>query len=113
SEMNRWLTEPYIDSEGSRQPARFDDKKYHIDYDISAIEALSDDMGKKVEWLNRATWLTYNEKREAIDYERSDNPLADELLLPAGMMPIGDSSFGDDMELRELVENYGLKMNGH
>lgn len=110
SELNRWLTRPYRTADGEMKPARFGDNLY-IDYDVSAIEALSDDMSRKVDWLNRATWLTYNEKREAIDYERSDNPLADELLLPAGMMPIGDSSF-NDFELRELEANYGLKMNG-
>ena len=113
AEINRWLTQPYIDSEGVRQPARFDKKKYHIDYDVSAIEALSEDMTNKVEWLSKARWLTDNERREAIDFERSTNPLADEIWVPAGMMPIGESSFGNDVELRELAENYGLKLNGH
>lgn len=112
AELNRWLCQPYRDNEGVMRPARFNSKKYHIDYDVSAIEALSEDMAKKVEWLRNAYWLTLNERREATDFEQSDNPIANELMLPAGMMPIGESSF-DDVELRELVENYGLKMNGH
>ena len=110
AELNRWLTRPYRDSEGNLRPARFGEQ-YHLDYDVSAIEALSDDMGKKVDWLARAWWLTLNERREAIDFEQSDNPLANELFVPAGQMPIGEVGF-NDMELRELVENYGLKLNG-
>lgn len=111
AEINRWLTKPYTDSEGIKRPARFNSKKYHIDYDVSSIEALADDMAKKVEWLNRAWWLTLNEKREATDFEQSDNPIANELFIPAGMMPAGEASY-EDIELRELVENYGLKLNG-
>lgn len=110
AELNRWLTRPYRDSEGNLRPSRFGEQ-YHLDYDVSAIEALSDDMGKKVDWLARAWWLTLNERREAIDFEQSDNPLANELFVPAGQMPIGEVGF-NDMELRELVENYGLKLNG-
>ena len=112
AEINRWLTKPYMDSDGNRRPARFDGKKYHIDYDVSAIEALSDDMSKKVDWLSRAWWLTLNERREATDFEQSDNPMANELFVPAGQMPIGESSI-EDIELRELADNYGLKLNGH
>lgn len=108
-ELNRWLTRPYRDNEGTKHPARFEGR--HIDYDVSAIEALSEDVAKKVEWLQNAWWLTIDEKREAIDYEESDNPLGKELWVPAGMMPIGEAGF-DDMELRELAENYGLKLNG-
>ena len=111
AELNRWLTQPYRDNEGIQRPARFNLKKYHIDFDVGAIEALSEDMAKKVEWLNRAWWLTLNERREATDFEQSENPIANELFIPAGMMPAGEASF-DDLELRELVENYGLKLNG-
>lgn len=111
AELNRWLTQPYRDNEGIQRPARFNSKKYHIDYDVGAIEALSEDMAKKVEWLNRAWWLTLNERREATDFEQSENPIANELFIPSGMMPAGEVSF-DDLELRELVENYGLKFNG-
>ncbi len=45
------------------------------------------------------------------EYEQSENPIANELFIPSGMMPAGEASF-DDIELRELVENYGLKLNG-
>jgi HK97 family phage portal protein len=110
SELNRFLTKPYRDNEGNLKEARF--PKRHIDYDVSAIEALVDDMAKKVDWLARAYWLTLDEKRVAMDYDESDNELAKELWIPAGMMPIGELGF-DDMELRELAQNYGLKLNGH
>lgn len=99
SELNRWLV------------PRFTDKSYHIDYDVSAIEALSDDMDNKVKWLQGAYWLTPNEKREAIDFEKSDNALMDEVWMPMGQTPIGEAV--TDMELRELADNYGLKLNGH
>ena len=111
AELNRWLCQPYTDSEGVKRPARFNNKRYHIDYDVSAIEALGDDMAKKVDWLSRAWWLTLNERRQAIDYDESDNPVADELWAPTGQMPIGELSFGDNVELRELVDNYGMKID--
>ena len=113
AEFNRWLCQPYIDSEGINRPARFDSKRYHIDYDVSAIEALSEDMERKVAWLQQVWQLTPNQVLNELDFDTSENPAMDEVWAPMGRIPIGQSSFGDDTELRELVENYGLKLNGH
>ena len=113
AEFNRWLCQPYIDSEGINRPARFDNKRYHIDYDVSAIEALSEDMERKVAWLQQVWQLTPNQVLNELDFDTSENPAMDEVWAPMGRIPIGQSSFGDDTELRELVENYGLKLNGH
>src|SRR5690625_2595988 len=99
SELNRWVVPRFEAANG---------KKYHLDYDVSGIEALADDMAKKVDWLSQAWWLTPDEKRQAIDYPESDNPRAQQMWAPMGRMPIGDLSPAE-MALRELRANYGRK----
>jgi HK97 family phage portal protein len=100
AELNRWLT-PRFNKDG---------KRYHIDYDTSSIEALADDVAKKVEWLQKMWQLTPNQVLQEMDFDESDNPLMNEVWAPMGRMPIGESQ--SDLELRELVENYGVKLNG-
>lgn len=78
SELNRWLI-PRFNTDG---------KKYHLDFDVSGIEALADDMVEKVKWLDQADWLTYNEKREEMTYEKSDDPLFDEAWVNMSKMPV-------------------------
>jgi hypothetical protein len=100
SELNRWLT-PRFNKDG---------KQYHIDYDTSSIEALAEDMAMKVEWLQKMWQLTPNQVLQEMDFDESENPLMNEVWAPMGRMPIGESQ--SDLELRELVENYGVKLNG-
>lgn len=67
-----------------------DGKKRYIDADLSDIKELSDDISKQVTALAAASWLTPNEKREAMEYERYDDPLFDEPLIPTGLVPLSD-----------------------
>lgn len=61
SELNRWLV-PRFNQDG---------KLYHLDFDVSGIEALADDMKAKAEWLNIAWWITPEEKRSEMDFGKS------------------------------------------
>lgn len=65
-------------------------------YDISEIPELQTDMASLVNSLNTAYWLTPNEKREAMKYGRSDNPLFDSYFIPNSVRPI------DDLQMPEL-----------
>lgn len=100
AELNRWLVPRFEAANG---------KKYHIDYDVSAIEALGEDMERKVNWLSRAWWVTPEEKREAMDFEKTEDPMMGQVWAPAGMMPVSDLTIEEEIELRELRANYGLK----
>lgn len=90
SELNRWLVPRFNEASG---------KRYHIDYDVSGIEALSANMVEKSEWLDRAWWLTPNEKRQEMDFESSENPLFDESWVEFSKAPI--SMMGGSGDLTE------------
>lgn len=100
AELNRWIVPRFEAANG---------KRYHIDYDVSAIEALAEDMERKVSWLSRAWWLTDDERRAAIDFDETGDPMLQQTYLPAGMMPMGDLTIQDEIELREQRANYGKK----
>jgi HK97 family phage portal protein len=55
-ELNKWLV------------PRFGENVY-IDFDISALPELQKDMEQMVNQLRMADWLTFDEKREAMNYE--------------------------------------------
>jgi HK97 family phage portal protein len=78
SELNRWLL-PRFNKDG---------KTYHIDYDVSGLEALADNMKEKAEWLNIAWWLDPNEKRREMDYETKDDPTMDEVWVDFNKTPL-------------------------
>jgi HK97 family phage portal protein len=74
-ELNRWLLPAY----------NRDGEQYHIDYDLSAIPALQDDMEKQMAVLKESWWLTGNEKRTAQGYDT--DPLMDGYFVPSGLVP--------------------------
>lgn len=58
---------------------------FRIEADFSAVEELQADLSKQAEWLAKAMWLTENEKREAMGYERK--PGLDVNMYPASYLP--------------------------
>jgi len=82
-------------------------EKYYIDYDLFSIAELQDDLSKISEMLRGATWLTDDEKREAMNYGEFGHPLAKELFVDPFKMPMSqisyDSGFDEvDEELKRL-----------
>ena len=100
AELNRFLTKPYIDSEGVRRPARYEG--YHIDYDVQAIDALQEDAESKVNWLKDAWWLTLDEKREELGKEAVGD---DNFYIPANLIPNQDMTLTED-EVKALKAEY-------
>lgn len=77
------------------------DWKLYINYDISEISELQDNMKDMVGWLSQAWWLTPNEKRSAMKYDAIADPLFDEILLPTGIQTI------EDLQAPEPLPNTG------
>lgn len=111
AELNRWLTQPYMDAEGDKHDARYGDEnnRYHIDYDVTGIEALAEDMSEKADWLDRAWWVTPNEKRDQMDMEAIDDDSFDSPWVDMGKMPLSQvqSDLGlTDEEVKMLEAEY-------
>lgn len=75
--------------------ADFKGVKYCIEPDYSEIPELQTDYGQLVTWLEKAWWITPNEKREMMKYGASPLPLFDQYLLPMGLQTV------EDMEMIE------------
>jgi SPP1 gp7 family putative phage head morphogenesis protein len=78
-ELARWLLPLYGDN-------------LRLDYDRDAIDALQEDRAKLWESVQKAEWLTINEKRAATGYD--ERPDGDVLLVRSLMMPL-DQLSGD------------------
>jgi HK97 family phage portal protein len=84
-EINNWLAPLYNDGA-------------LLSYDIQGIEALTEDQDSLVERLNKAWWLTPNQRLEAMGYPTI--PDGDTLFVPANMVPIDVlNGKGDGKEL--------------
>jgi HK97 family phage portal protein len=69
----------------------FNDKvKRTINADISEIPELQENYKDLAEWLNIAWWITPNEKREIMKFEKSNSDLFDEEFIPQNLIPISD-----------------------
>lgn len=68
----------------------YKDKKREIREDISEITELQPNSKEMAEWLNTAWWVSPNEKREMMKFERLDNEMFDEPLIPSGLQTLSD-----------------------
>jgi HK97 family phage portal protein len=64
-------------------------RQLNFGYDEDRIEALEPRRKEKWEKIKSADFLTYNERREALGYDKLDNPAADELYIPSSLTPLG------------------------
>lgn len=97
-ELNRWLVPAY---------EKLDGKKYYIDLDITSIPELQEDLERMSNILDKAWYLTGNEKRLAMNYDTDqDNSLMNDYLIPMNLVPISQYSSTSDIEksLKELTE---------
>ena len=78
-ELYRWLV------------PRMGDKNVFIDFDIMALPELQRDMEKMVSGLKSADWLTYDEKRIAMNYEPKGGAY-DTAYVTQGLVPIEEAS---------------------
>lgn len=67
-----------------------------IEWDISELPEMQTDMVKLAQWINMLP-LTGNQRLEAFNYERSEDPLMDEIYMPNNLVNINDPSVNDVM----------------
>lgn len=79
-----------------------DGKKYYIDYDISVLPEMQDDLATLVKTLLEAYWITPNEKRKATNYDTSKDPLMDKFYIPSNLVPIDEISLNLDSTLKNF-----------
>lgn len=68
----------------------FSDKKRTIREDISEVSELQPNSKDMAEWLNIAWWIKGNEKREMMRFEKDDDPLMNQYLIPAGLQTLDE-----------------------
>jgi HK97 family phage portal protein len=93
SDLNKWLVEPYKKSEG---------KDYFLDFDLSVFPELQEDKKEQIQYLERAWWLTPNQKLEEMGYGRNENPLMDNIYVSIQVTPI------DKMNLDAVEQAAGI-----
>jgi phage portal protein BeeE len=77
--------------------------KFIIQCDYSQLPEMQADMKALTEWLKEAWWITPNEKRDLMGYEKSDEPKMDEYWVPTGLTPMSQvGGDGFDKMLNEL-----------
>jgi HK97 family phage portal protein len=57
-----------------------------IDYDLSGVWELQQNMKDIAEWCNKSWWLTGNEKREVMKYDIADDPILNMYLVPNNLL---------------------------
>lgn len=79
--LNNWLLPMYSEAG--------DAGKLALRYDVDEVPALEPSRAARWTAVSTATFLTTNEKREAVGYDKVDNPAADEVLIQSTLVPLG------------------------
>jgi hypothetical protein len=66
-----------------------------VECDISGVSALQDDLQKQAQALNSMWWISPNEKREIQQFDVSEEPVMNEIIIPSGMMLLSDLTIQD------------------
>ncbi len=69
-----------------------------VQEDITGISELQPDMGAMATWLNTAWWVTPNEKREMMKFDKLEEPTFDEPWIATGIMPLTDALMAPEPE---------------
>ena len=84
--------------------------KIFLDYDVSMISELQEDLTALTTALSNAWYLSGNEKRDMISFAMDErNPMMNEYFVPAGVMPLSAmTATPDDIALEEAEKQLGL-----
>ena len=84
-----------------------DDKSICIEYDLSGNYIMA--YKQELIWtrIKDASFMTINEKRQAVGLEKFDDPNADEIFVPFGQVPLSQSDVDMSQETNpEVVQGY-------
>lgn len=73
----------------------FRDKKRQFQEDISDISVLQENIKDKYDAIKDIEFISNNEKRQMFKWDKSDNPLMDEIIVSSGKMLLSDLSIPD------------------
>ena len=82
-------------------PLLGDGKKRTVECDISGVNALQEDMQKQAQALTLMYWVSPSEKREIQGFDRSEDPMMDEYIIPSGMMLLSDLAVPPDVNVTD------------
>jgi len=69
--------------------------EYYVDFDITILPEMQEDMAKVVEQADKMWWISPNEKREMSKYDAIADPAMDKVYIPSNLVPIDD--FGESL----------------
>ena len=81
---------------------------YYIDFDITVFPELQEDMKELSAILSQSWWITPNEKRAAMRYDTSIDPVMDEVFIPAGYLPIDELTMLQDPTSAQQQGDYNI-----
>jgi HK97 family phage portal protein len=81
---------------------------YYIDFDITVFPELQEDMKELSAILSQSWWITPNEKRAAMRYDTSLDPVMDEVFIPAGYLPIDELTMLQDPTSAQQQGDYNI-----
>lgn len=81
---------------------------YYIDFDITVFPELQEDMKELSAILSQSWWTTPNEKRQAMRYDTIQDPVMDEIFIPAGYLPIDELTMLQDPRNAQQQGDYNL-----
>jgi HK97 family phage portal protein len=93
ADLNKWLVAPYNKSEGVN---------YFLDFDLSVFPELQEDKKEQIQYLERAWWLTPNQKLEEMGYGRNEDPNMDKVYVSIQVKPI------DSMNIDPIEQAVGI-----
>lgn len=93
ADLNKWLVSPYNKSEGVN---------YFLDFDLSVFPELQEDKKEQIQYLERAWWLTPNQKLEEMGYGRNEDPNMDKVYVSIQVKPI------DSMNIDPIEQAVGI-----
>ena len=100
ADLNKWLVAPYNKSEGD---------KLFLDFDLDVFPELQEDKKEQIQYLERAWWLTPNQKLEEMGYGRNEDPNMDKVYVSIQVAPI-DKVNSDPVEqairIAETTKSY-------
>jgi HK97 family phage portal protein len=69
--------------------------EYYVDFDISVLPEMQQDMEKVVTQAKEMWWITPNEKRQLSKYDDLADPAMNAIYLPTGLIPISEAFMPD------------------
>lgn len=103
--FNTWYLQPFREA---------DRKDYFIDYDVTDMPELQEDLEKLWTRVDNSVEFTLNEKRKMKGADRLEKEGMDDIYLPANLLPLGfDTTEMDDIQ--KTLKKFGVNeyANGH